>query len=132
VDLPRVFAVDDDPDLLAWVDAVLGDSKALITAESVEGALEILSAGTPFDLLILDMRLPDGRGTDILAAIAGREDLAHLRDTPAIMLTASRDAEDYLEAWDLGTVAWVEKPFSVEVLSAAIERALAERPSSSP
>ena len=48
------------------------------------------------------------------------------------MLTASGDGQIYEESWDLGSLAYVRKPFEVEELSMAVDRLLAERGDAAP
>lgn len=127
MDLPRILAVDDDPAILEWLDAILGEEKALVVSSTVKGAVRLLETHDAFDLLILDVHLPDGQGTEILREVRTRPAFECLRETPVIMLTGTRDSEAYEDSWDLGMIAWVTKPFSIEALSTAIDGALAGR-----
>ncbi len=62
---PLILHVEDDPDVLAVVQAILEDTCDVIPAQSLAEAREWLGQ-TEFDLVILDPALPDGIGTDLL------------------------------------------------------------------
>jgi PAS domain S-box-containing protein len=63
--LPRVLHVDDDPDILRIVSAALEGQADVTCAESIAAARDCL-ARTKFDLLIIDLTLGDGAGTELL------------------------------------------------------------------
>ncbi len=68
-----------------------------------------------FDLMILDVNLPDGSGFDYLNY------LRDFSDMPVIMLTV-KDAEDYvLEGFNSGADEYITKPFSLPILKARID-----------
>ena len=117
----RLLIIDDDPDILEWMRAVY-DGHYLGTASSVASGLEILGRGR-FDVIVLDVDLGDGNGLDVLEAIRSDEALAHIRDTPVVMLTASTSGDAFERAWELGMSAYVVKPFSIETLSRALDEA---------
>lgn len=120
---PRVLAIDDDPDVLRWIDAILGDDVRLLTADSALAAATHLS-GDRFDLVILDVDLPDMNGMDLLAELRAHDFLAHAAGTPVLVLTASDDARDYERGWDLEAVAYLRKPMDVARFTTAVEQAL--------
>ncbi len=61
----RVLHVEDDRDLIPWVAAEVGDI-ALIESATTLGQARLRLASEPFDLVILDLRLPDGSGFELL------------------------------------------------------------------
>ena len=88
---------------------------AVDTAGNVAEATTCLGA-TEYDLLISDIRLPDGSGYDLLA---------HLKERPkAIALSGFTAEADRTEARSKGFAEFVSKPFRTEELVAAIERAI--------
>lgn len=65
---PRVLHVEDDPDIAAIVAGVLSRTADVVHATTVMSAWELLKA-EDFDLLILDLGLPDGEGLELLPAL---------------------------------------------------------------
>jgi CheY-like chemotaxis protein len=65
---PRILHVEDDPDTLRVVAAVLGDVADVSGAASLEQARRALEREA-FDLIVLDVALPDGSGLDLLPAL---------------------------------------------------------------
>ncbi|WP_283778675.1 response regulator transcription factor, partial [Lysinibacillus sp. D4A3_S15] len=72
-----------------------------------------------WDLILLDIMLPEMSGIDVLKRIRANES-----QTPVIMLTAKSDVEDKVKGLDLGANDYVTKPFEIEELLARIRNAL--------
>ena len=77
-----------------------------------------LAARQPFDLLILDINLPDGNGLDFLRAL--RQEHA----VPVILLTANDLETDIVAGLELGADDYITKPFSLAVLRARVHAQL--------
>ena len=77
-----------------------------------------LAARQPFDLLILDINLPDGNGLDFLRAL--RQEHA----VPEILLTANDLETDIVAGLELGADDYITKPFSLAVLRARVHAQL--------
>lgn len=77
-----------------------------------------LAARQPFDLLILDINLPDGNGLDFLRAF--RQD----HTAPVILLTANDLETDIVAGLELGADDYITKPFSLAVLRARVHAQL--------
>lgn len=92
-------------------------------AGNVEEALQRLERQT-FDVIVLDIKMP---GVDGLTFLRNMRLVTKLEKTPVIMLTASDDIEDELQAMSGGAVSYLVKPAHREVLvnevSAALEKA---------
>lgn len=71
-----------------------------------------------FDVLLLDVNLPDGSGLDILRLL--RQDLA--RDTPVLVLSALKQEDSVVRALELGANDYVTKPFGPRELLARVRR----------
>ena len=80
-------------------------------------------AGAP-DLVILDRRLPDGEGLDVLAALRASERAG----TPVIVLSARGMAEDRIAGLEGGADDYVTKPFNLRELLARVQAVLARGP----
>lgn len=90
-------------------------------AQTLGSASELLSA-TSYDILVLDLGMPDGNGRDWLAEARGGG-----LTTPVIMLTARSALGDRINGLDAGADDYLIKPFAIEELAARI-RALLRRP----
>lgn len=132
----RILVVDDDDSLVQVLALVYGGTHRLVRAASLAEArrrlLEAQASAEPLDAAIFDVHLPDGLGVDLLRALRQDPGFAPSRGLPVIMLTASGDGQIYEESWDLGSLAYVRKPFEVEELSMAVDRLLAERGDAAP
>lgn len=112
----RVLAVDDEPENLAVVEAVLEDDCEVFTAERAAGALELLEGGQAVDVLIADQRMPGMTGVQLLARVAER-----FPDTIRIVLTAYTDVEPMIDAVNRGDVyRFLIKPFDPRELRAVV------------
>lgn len=122
----RVLVVDDDPATLDTCEAVLRRAGYdPVKAASRSEALEVLQRGR-CDLLLADVKLPDGTGLDVLREVRGRGS-----DLPVVIMTGYRTIEtDHgavdtaAEAARLGAAAYLEKPVFDEHLVEALNRAL--------
>lgn len=72
-----------------------------------------------YDLVLLDLMLPEMNGLDVLKRIRATENM-----TPVILLTAKSDVEDKVKGLDLGANDYVTKPFEIEELLARIRNAI--------
>lgn len=89
--------------------------KSVIWAQTIATARERIDK-TEFDLLILDVGLPDGSGFDLAKEQEGRH--------PIIFLTALNSAEDRLQGYELGADEYIPKPFHLKELMIRIDRTL--------
>jgi len=122
----RILAVEDDDSISRLLRMIYAGAYELDTAGTVRSASDLLRR-KGYDAMVLDVDLPDGLGTDLLRSVRQDGAFAACRDLPVVMLTSSEDASVYEVAWDLGSIAYVKKPFEVEELSTAIEQAVAQR-----
>jgi len=115
----KLLVVDDEPFLR---DAVAASLRFLgfdvITAETGAGALR-LARGRPFDLIVLDVMLPDTGGFDVVRRL--RRDG---RQVPVIFLTARDTQADKVTGLTLGGDDYMTKPFGLEELAARIRTVL--------
>jgi two-component system response regulator RpfG len=97
----------------------------LVTAEDGRKALEALTAETrPFDLILLDLRMPDMDGVEFIRAVRR---LGRFREIPIILTTVEPDGSELLqEAQGLGVAAVVKKPWKPQDLRAVVQSVLQE------
>jgi two-component system, OmpR family, KDP operon response regulator KdpE len=121
----RVLIVDDEPQILrALKTSLRGAGYDVETAETAEDALTAAALSPP-DAIILDLVLPDGRGT----AVA--RELRTWTSVPIIVLSVVGDESEKVAALDAGADDYVTKPFGIEELLARL-RAAMRRVDSSP
>jgi two-component system KDP operon response regulator KdpE len=114
----RVLVVDDEPQILrALRTSLRGAGYEVDTAETAEQALTRLAVSPP-DAVILDLVLPDGRGTDIA------RELRTWSNVPVIVLSVVGDESEKVAALDAGADDYVTKPFGIDELLARLRAAL--------
>lgn len=115
---PVLLVVDDVPDNLDVLVALLGDDYQVKVANSGERALKILDSGKIPDLILLDVMMPDMDGFEVCKRIKANPLTA---DIPVIFLTAMSDTTDVTKGFALGAVDFVSKPAEPPILKARIE-----------
>lgn len=109
----RFLLVEDNSNLAAAVlDRLRLDGHVVDHAADVEAADSYI-ATTDYDLILLDIMLPDGDGRDFLKAHRAREG-----KTPVIVLTARSEVSDRVGVLDLGADDYITKPFDFSELEA--------------
>jgi len=114
----QVLLIDDDPAIHDLVSYALRDTAQVVACGTATEGLAALHA-TPFDLLLLDLGLPDLHGLDVLARLrqAGTE-------TRIVIITADDTPESLLRAIRENTYEYLRKPFTMEQITQLAERAL--------
>lgn len=113
---PQLLLVEDDPILGEGLTLGLKlEDYEVFWEENIKSAQLILSK-KQFDLIILDIGLPDGQGTDLCKTIRETN-----LEVPIIFLTAQTDEETLIHALELGANDFVKKPFSSRELMARIK-----------
>ena len=113
----RVLVVDDE-DMLAWsIDNELKALGAEVTrAGSVREALERFAQNSP-DVVITDLRLPDGNGLELL-----KKWRIESPEIPVILITAHGAIDSAITAVRLGAFDYLQKPFNMKDLLASVRR----------
>jgi DNA-binding response OmpR family regulator len=113
----KILLVEDDIDIAASIaDYLEYQSMVVDFAYNVEQAKTLL-AHTTFDLIIMDVNLPDGNGIALCRELKQEHNIKQ----PILFLTARGVLEDKLEAFESGAVDYMIKPFSMQELSARIK-----------
>ena len=117
----RVLLAEDDPDIRVLVELQLLrlDCEVTIAASGTQAAR--LARGEPFELVILDLTLPELDGLEVLDLLAGD---AKTREIPTMILSARAHESQIADALARGADAYLKKPFSVEELRATVEQLL--------
>lgn len=118
----RLMVVDDADDVAeAIIDRLASLGHVCDRVATLSDARHLLGI-EPYDLVILDINLPDGNGLDFLRSLrAARNPL------PVLMLTAKLGVDDRVEALDAGADDYVVKPFDFRELEARVRAILRRR-----
>ena len=119
---PKILCIDDEASPRESLRYILKDRYQVATAATGKAGLEILQTQGPFDLVLLDMKLPDCTGLELLARI--RQDLPAVS---VIMVTAIAEPKPAVQAIKLGAADYLTKPFDVDEIRLVVERVLRER-----
>ena len=121
-EVPTILIVDDDQAICDFVGEVLVENGyACDIALNANDALAKLQ-NHRFDLALLDIKLPDKSGMDLLEASQ-----SFFQTTATIMMTAVKDLDTAVQAMKLGASDYVVKPFTIDKLTASITAVLKNR-----
>lgn len=116
-DAPAVLLVDDHPETLTALEAVLdGQGYRLVRAASGEEALRRVLK-EEFAVILLDLVMPGMSGIEVARLIKSRRRTRHV---PIIFLTGATDAEPPTRAYATGAVDYLEKPIDPDVVRAKV------------
>jgi two-component system OmpR family response regulator len=111
----RILLIEDDTVLGAAVrDQIDSDGQSVDWFTRLDAAEDAIHSA-PYDLILLDLMLPDGRGIGFLKGLRARGDV-----TPVIILTALDQVSDRIEGLNAGADDYLVKPFDLAELSARI------------
>ena len=102
-----ILIVEDEKSVREALSLTLEDKYNLFMASDGKKALEILSERN-IDLTLLDLRLPEVNGMDVLKQIKGMDS-----SIPVIMLTAVKTVDSAVTAMKLGAYDYIIKPFDI-------------------
>ena len=118
----RVLVIDDDPGVRDYMEALVSrQGYSVVAVADGEQALQTLEETQP-DLVSLDVVLPGMDGLQTLSELKKR-----LPDVPVVMLSGHGQARNIVEAMRLGASDFLRKPFEVEELELAFQKALEKR-----
>ena len=114
-----ILVVDDEPEVLSLFKAILASEDAeILSAGSGAKALAI-ARRTQLDLVILDVKLPDLSGTEVLRCLRKMDDTL-----PVIIVTAYGSADSVRASMRLGAFDYLTKPFDNEEIRRVAREAL--------
>lgn len=113
----KILLLEDDITLGNGIKMVLKESQVILV-HTLEDARKTLK-NNEFDLLILDINLPDGSGLDLMKEQKNLSD-----DTPIILLTANDMEIDIVSGLELGADDYITKPFSLAIFRARVNNQL--------
>lgn len=123
----RVLVVEDDEGIADGLAAHLGRAGHAVDCAATLGRAWSALAGEPYDVVLLDLGLPDGDGTDLLRRLR-TSGAGQLPDpaTPVLIMTARDQVASRIAGLDLGADDYLTKPFDPDELAARM-RALRRR-----
>ena len=118
--MTRILLLEDDISLIDGLEYSLKKNGFLVkTTRTVEDALTQLTFPIPFDLLILDVTLPDGTGFSVCEKVRKQD-----KQIPILFLTASDEEVNVIRGLDCGGDDYVTKPFKIGELCSRIHALL--------
>ena len=117
----KILVIEDEPDIRRNLEYNLSrEGFSVSTAASISEANTLLTS-TDYNLILLDLMLPDGSGLDLCKSIKSNSDTESI---PIIILTAKDDEVDKVVGFELGADDYVTKPFSVRELILRVKAVL--------
>jgi DNA-binding response OmpR family regulator len=120
---PIILLVDDNEEILEFVEHELNDKYSIVKALNGHEALQVLKEEA-VQLIICDVMMPVMNGFELCKKVKENFDYSHI---PVILLTARNTLQSKIEGLELGADAYIEKPFSPEFLQVQIANLLANR-----
>ena len=121
----NVLIVDDEPDLVELVELTLQRMGLNARSAGTLRDAQVLALSEAFDLVLCDMRLPDGNGLDFVEWLQAKRP-----GLPCAVITAHGNVETAVRALKLGAFDFISKPLDLAALRRMISSALrlGERP----
>ena len=118
--MARILVIDDEKNIRTMVGLALKqDGHAVNLAEDGRSGLNAFDSGSSFDLVLLDQRMPELDGLEVLREMRRRKP-----DVRVVMITAFGTIELAVEAMKSGAADFLRKPFTVETLCGSVAAAL--------
>ncbi len=115
--------MEDNAQLLEYINQVLSDEYEVLTATNGVEGLEVVAHDVP-DLIVSDIMMPQMDGIQMCATIKGNIDTSHI---PVILLTAKASLSDRQAGYEAGADSFIPKPFSGQLLLSRIHNMLKAR-----
>lgn len=112
----NVLVIEDDPAVRTLVKAVLEKNEFEVDLADTAAGGEEYAIENPYDIIILDLGLPDGDGFDLCKSIRGRE-----ITTPVLILSAEHETDIKIKCLRVGADDYLTKPFDTGELLARME-----------
>lgn len=124
--MPKLLYVDDDAIMREIAEVALRRVPGLILSFAKNGAEAIaLAESDQFDLIVLDLVMPDQDGINVLNTMRSRR---HNRDTPVVFATARSTDDQYSTMFKLGAIGIIAKPLGPSALQLAISSLMQSLP----
>ena len=115
----RILCVDDDIGMLNTIEDVLINAGYSVSlAKSGRQALDLIKKGISYQIVLLDVDMPEMDGYETFKAIRG---LDAGKEIPIIFLTGMDGSEFEIKGWEYGAADYITKPFIKSVFLARIK-----------
>ena len=111
----KILIVEDEADLLGNILAYLDQGDIVCESAPTYAAAEDKILSFPYDIVVLDIMLPDGNGIDLLRVLK-----KHQPETGVLIISAKNALDDRLEGLELGADDYLTKPFHLSELNARL------------
>jgi putative two-component system response regulator len=112
-----ILVVDDAPENLMVIEAILGDDYSLALFEDAHAALDYAAISPP-DLILLDVVMPEIDGFEACRRIKANN---NLKDIPVFFITAKNNVQDEEMGFSVGASDFIQKPISAPVVRARVK-----------
>jgi len=112
----NVLVIEDDPSVRTLVKSVLEKNEYSVDIAETAESGEEQAVGNHYDIIILDLGLPDGDGFDLCKSMRDQE-----ITTPVLILSAEKETDVKIKCLRVGADDYITKPFDTEELLARIE-----------
>lgn len=121
----HILLVEDNLELADFIQSELSEKYKVMTAQNGKEAIEIVQNNT-IHLIISDIMMPIMDGIELCAKLKANADTKHI---PIVLLTAKTSLNAKITGLESGADAYINKPFSIDYLSAQVENILTNRKS---
>lgn len=115
--LPLILAVDDEPANLVLLERLLKSQYRIMTVGGGQAALDML-AQAPFDLVLLDIMMPEMNGLQVLDIVRHNPQTA---DVPVILISALTEVSDITNGLEMGANDYITKPIDLDITQARVQ-----------
>ena len=119
----NILVVDDNPELLEYMNSILQDNNTIIFAENGEVAHK-KAMNNRLDLIISDIMMPVMDGLELCRLIKSDINTSHI---PVILLTARSSEEHEIQGFEIGADDYISKPFNPEMLLVRVKNIIENR-----
>jgi signal transduction histidine kinase/ligand-binding sensor domain-containing protein/DNA-binding response OmpR family regulator len=120
---PHLLIVDDNEELLRYIQSILSKFYLISVAHNGVEALEMIKI-EEYDLIVSDVMMPQMNGIDLCKYLKGNIETNYI---PIILLTAKSSMDDLIEGVEIGADAYITKPFNLTYLRARIDQIIESR-----
>jgi DNA-binding NtrC family response regulator len=118
----RILCIDDEESPRESLRFILKDRYEVVSKADGKSGLEAARGEGPFDVVLLDMKMPDMSGLEVLSKL-----LQMTPSLPVVMITAITDAKPAVQAMKMGAADYLNKPFDVDEIRLVVARVLREK-----